>query len=266
MKFDLHVHSEKSKDSSLSPDDLYTAAKRAGLSGVAVTDHNLYLDYPQLEDLIIIPAAEYSTDCGHLLVYFLKEPLENTLSKNELGIYPWRQVIDAAHAQGAIVFLAHPFSPKIFRDIDTWKAVDGVEIYNSRVEHSRIKDANLSAQTTCLLLGKPFSAGSDAHFAGEIGRAFWECDDFDLTGMTRTEAQDAIKQKLMSGTGVVFCGAASPFYRVRSHYITAVKERKPMKLIRVFALLIYTAFISLLGLTGIAPTIKSGYLDGWSKN
>lgn len=265
MKFDLHVHSEKSKDSSLSPDKLYSAAKRAGLSGVAITDHNIFLDYPQLNDLIIIPAAEYSTDCGHMLVYFLKEPLENTLSKDELGRYSWRQVIDAAHAQGAVVFLAHPFSPNIFRDIDTWKAVDGAEVYNSRVEYSRIKDANLSAQTTCLLLGKPFSAGSDAHFAGEIGRAYWECDDFDLTGMTRAETLDAIKQKLMSGTGTVFCGAASPFYRVRSRFITAVKERKPTKLIRVFALLIYTAFTSLLRVIGIVPGIRSGYLDGWSK-
>jgi predicted metal-dependent phosphoesterase TrpH len=263
MKFDLHVHTVKSKDSALTPDGLYSAAKREGLAGVAVTDHNIFLEYPQLEDLIIIPACEYSTDGGHLLVYFLKNPIEKELTQNEKGQYSWREVIDAAHAQDAIVFIAHPFSPGIFRDIELWKALDGIEIYNARAEHSRIKDANFSAQTTCLTLDKPFSAGSDAHFAGEVGRAYWECGDFDIKDLNRSQVLGIIREKLMAGDGVVYAGTASPYYKVLSRYLSAIAGRSPVKLLRAAALFVYTAFISIMRFIGFLPGLKAGYLEDW---
>ena len=40
MKFDLHVHSEHSKDSNSSHRDIIEVARRRGLDGFAICDHD----------------------------------------------------------------------------------------------------------------------------------------------------------------------------------------------------------------------------------
>lgn len=211
MKFDLHVHSCRSVDSRASFEDIYAAARARGLSGLAICDHNVFAPPPPCPDLILIPGCEYSTTAGHMLTLFLQKPLEKQLSRDSRGLFAWRDVVDAAHAQGALVFLAHPYAPKVSRTREVWQAVDGIEVFNARIEHSRVQGANLDAQSTCLLMKKPFSAGSDAHFPGEVGRTYWECDaEPTLAG---------VKAALLSGSGRVFAGTASPFYRPMSQWI-----------------------------------------------
>lgn len=215
MKFDLHVHTENSIDSKASLASLCAAARKRGLSGFAVCDHNVFTHIPECDDLIIIPACEYSTDAGHMLTFFLKDELD--VARNSNGKYPWREIVDAAKAQGALVFLAHPYSPKVKRDREVWQAIDGIEVFNARIEHSRIKDANIDAQTTCMLMKKPFSAGGDAHFPGEIGHTFWECDC--------EPTLPAIKEALKNGEGRVFAGVANPLYQPMSQWIKMRKQR-----------------------------------------
>jgi len=43
MKYDLHIHSKYSHDSLLSPDNILKVARKRGLGGIAVTDHNTIL-------------------------------------------------------------------------------------------------------------------------------------------------------------------------------------------------------------------------------
>lgn len=227
MKFDLHVHSKNSIDSNAQFEDIYAAAKHRGLSGIAICDHNHFQVPPHCDDLFIIPACEYSTTAGHMLTYFLKSPLESILEQTEDGKYHWKQVIEAAHTQGALVFLAHPYAPEIKRPREVWQAVDGIEVYNGRIEHSHVKDANRNAQTTCLLLDKSFSAGSDGHFPNEIGYTFWEC------GCEPTE--ESIKEALLSKAGRVHGGSARPFYRPMSQWI---KMRQTKNYKNIFKILI----------------------------
>ncbi|MEG2377463.1 MAG: PHP domain-containing protein, partial [Clostridia bacterium] len=103
MKFDLHVHSCRSIDSRADFVDIYSAAKRRGLAGLAICDHNHFSPPPPCDGLLIIPACEYSTTAGHLLTFFLRSPLENIIPKNDDGLFPWREIVDAAHAQNALV-------------------------------------------------------------------------------------------------------------------------------------------------------------------
>ena len=79
LKADLHVHTEHSPDSRTSLPDAITAAKRAGMDFLAVTDHDVppvdeVFSQPEREGVLLIPGVEYSTDKGHLLGLFLTVP------------------------------------------------------------------------------------------------------------------------------------------------------------------------------------------------
>lgn len=236
MKFDLHVHSLRSIDSRAEFEKIYAAAKQRGLSGLAICDHNTFTVPPACPDLLIIPSCEYSTTAGHMLTFFLQEALETKLSRDQSGRFHWREIVDAAHAQGALVFLAHPYAPKIERDREVWQAVDGIEVFNARIEHSHTKDANADAQSTCLLMKKPFSAGGDAHFPAEIGRTYWECD--------AEPTLDAVKSALLSGNGRVFADTASPIYRPMSQWVKMRKTRNYRAIPKIIMRFLYACLRS----------------------
>ncbi|HEV51558.1 MAG TPA: PHP domain-containing protein, partial [Thermoprotei archaeon] len=68
--FDLHVHTVFSEDSVNEPQHIIAFAKRKGLSGFAVTDHNTTKGIAAFKDekeLIVVPGVEISTAVGHLL-------------------------------------------------------------------------------------------------------------------------------------------------------------------------------------------------------
>lgn len=215
MKFDLHVHSENSVDSKQSIDEMIRGMKRAGIDGVAICDHNRFTRPPEVPGFTFIPAAEYSTDAGHILTYFLTEPIEDKLVANEKGRYSWRQVVSEAHSQGALCFVAHPYAPYFDRDDDFWKMIDGIEVFNARAELSSRKGANVDAQSTCILNKKPYSCGSDAHFFREIGSTYFEFEG---------DLRDALIHK----RGKVFASCASPLWRPMSHYLK-LREKKLYK-------------------------------------
>ncbi|MEG2939591.1 MAG: PHP-associated domain-containing protein, partial [Oscillospiraceae bacterium] len=146
-----------------------------------------------------------------MITFFLRSPLENIISKNDDGLFPWREIVEAAHAQNALVFLAHPYAPARERPRDLWQELDGIEVYNARIAHSRIEHANDDARSTCLLLNKPYSAGSDGHFAGEVGAAFieLECEN----------TLSSVRAALLSKTARVYGGAACSLYRPASQWI-----------------------------------------------
>ncbi len=208
MKFDLHVHTDISYDSYMSYDELIKAAKARGLSGVAVTNHNTFRSAPMQNELYFIPAAEFSTDVGHLLVYFLKDDINHRLPRDDSGRFYWRDVCKSAHDQGALVFLAHPFSPKKIRPDSLFSEIDGIEICNSRAVHSRIHGANEKAIQLSKDKNKPFSAGSDAHCPDEVGTSYWECDLPD-SAMNSPDFEEKLRRELLSGNGRVFAGCAS---------------------------------------------------------
>ena len=255
MKFDLHVHSNLSYDAKMTSDEIVTAAKNAGLSGVAICDHNAFHLHRQRENFYIIQSCEFSTDAGHLIVYFQKEHINEALSRDECGRFYWRDICKAAHDQGALVFLAHPYAPLRPRSDVLFKEIDGIEIFNSRVVHSRRTYANENAIKLCKRLGKPFCAGSDAHSPTEIGTTFWECD-LPEEAMGDPDFEERLKAELLASRGRVFAGCASPFEVLRCKRYMYRVEGLYGRLLKSYLALIIYFFKSLSG-----KKFKSHYID-----
>ncbi len=240
MKFDLHVHTLNSHDSSMSADELIDAAIAAGLSGVAICDHNSFRQHHGRDNFFIIPACEYSTDIGHLLVYFMKKKINASLARDDAGRYFWRDVCKAAHEQGALVFLAHPFSPAHNHPAELFEQIDGVEVFNSRVVHSRITDANSRALKLCKSLDLPFSAGSDAHCPEEVGTTFWECN-LPEAELSAPDFSEKLKAAILGRKGRVYAGAADIYDVLRCKRRAYINLRMNSKLLKNLLQHIYVA-------------------------
>ena len=162
MKFDLHIHSKYSYDSFLSPVRIIKVAKRKGLHGVAITDHNTIkggieaLKINEDEDFQVIVGAEIRTEYGDIIGLFLED--EITTNKFE-------EVIEEIKSQGGLSVLAHPYRQYKFPE-EIIDKVDLVEVFNAR---SRKAD-NERAYELAKKFKKPQTAGSDAHLVFEIGR------------------------------------------------------------------------------------------------
>ena len=171
MILDLHTHTCRSLDSRIRPEKVQEIARRAGLSGIAVTDHDTLqgaLDVraavsdPQF---LVIPGAEYRTDCGDVIALYI----ERDIVAREA-----HRVIAEIHEQGGLALLPHPYHAHS----DTERlatACDLIETWNARIS----REMNEQARELAVKLGKPGYAGSDAHFAFEVGtcRVITQSDD-----------------------------------------------------------------------------------------
>jgi len=86
------------------------------------------------------------------------------------------EVVDALKSQDAIVVLPHPFDRyrKIFPDGELCELavkVDAVEVFNPRIF---FKELNDKAKAFAEEYGLAQTAGSDAHVAWEVGKAYTE--------------------------------------------------------------------------------------------
>jgi hypothetical protein len=178
---DLHVHTSwNSADSNLSPLALILEAKRLGLDGVVVTEHDRCWDrFAARElavehDFLFLRGMEVSTDLGHILVYGLDEYVSGIRRAEKL-----RQVVDDA---GAVMVAAHPFRRIFTRDFrhgqegsphtldeaaerPLFTLTDGIEVCNG----GSIDRENKLALEVCDYLGQAPTGGSDAHSDHGIG-------------------------------------------------------------------------------------------------
>ena len=104
LTLDFHVHSDASFDGRMSVRQIALLAKARGIDGVAICDHDVVYTGPtEVEGVLIIPGAEFSTEYGHLLGLFLTAPIQYTT---------WKETVQAIHDQGGITVLAHPYQNK----------------------------------------------------------------------------------------------------------------------------------------------------------
>jgi len=206
MKFDLHIHSKYSYDSFLSPERIIKVAKRKGLHGVAITDHNTIkggieaLKINEDEDFQVIVGAEIRTEYGDIIGLFLED--EITTNKFE-------EVIEEIKSQGGLSVLAHPYRQYKFPE-EIIDKVDLVEVFNAR---SKKRD-NRRALHLAAKYNKPVIAGSDAHLPFEIGR-----------GSTIVPAQVDFKNAIIDGLTQVE-GCESNFYLVHAMSFAIEKFKK----------------------------------------
>ena len=168
---DLHVHSNYSKDSLITPTDLVYYAKKNGLNAVAVTDHNQIegsLKIARETDFLIVPGMEVSSADGHIVALGLKELIPRGLSAQE--------TVDRIHRAGGIAIAVHPyawFKGSLTSHVEEAK-FDAVETLNaSAFPFNRNKrKATEIAQKLCL----PCVGGTDAHYGPTIGYGYTSID------------------------------------------------------------------------------------------
>jgi hypothetical protein len=124
----LHVHTNASCGSG-SLSDVIAAAKKAALSFLAVTDHNVAMSRAAVEaadppEFAVIDGEEVSTSSGHYLALGITDAWQRGKS------YDARSLMAATRAAGAVNFIAHPYGLREkWRD---WSVsdYDGMEIFN----------------------------------------------------------------------------------------------------------------------------------------
>ena len=103
LKIDLHVHTCYSYDSLITPEELVFYAKKCGLDGVAIADHDRIdgaLKIAKETDFPIIPGIEVSSLNGHVVGLNLQEPIPKKLSVSE--------TVDKIHEKGGLAVACHP--------------------------------------------------------------------------------------------------------------------------------------------------------------
>lgn len=177
MRLDLHVHTNSSPDSRMTPADIIRAVQQRGLDGVAVTDHNAMEGALALQaeaPFTVIVGEEIKTTEGEIIGLFLRSPVPKGLSPEE--------TIAAIREQDGIVYVPHPLDrvrrSAIGRRVLERIAgqVDALEVINSRV---LFPHENAAARQLAQQYGLAMGAGSDAHTSIEIGRAYVEVEPFD---------------------------------------------------------------------------------------
>ena len=167
LRFDLHVHSDYSKDGMSSVEKILKAAAARGLDGVAITDHDtaaggryaLEVVDKVAPGLLVIPGEEVTTRSGHLIVLGITRDIPGGMSVAD--------TIAEARRQGGIVVVPHPYNrPRHGMPIP--KGADAAEVYNSRYI---LGVHNRRATARARKLGLPEVAGSDAHQASLVGNA-----------------------------------------------------------------------------------------------
>jgi hypothetical protein len=105
---DMHVHTVRgASDSSLTPEELIGVARRVGLTGINICEHDRVWGVRQIEEfrrqsgLFVSRGMEVSTDMGHMIVIGLDSYVPGIRKATEL-----RRVVDES---GGFMIVAHPF-------------------------------------------------------------------------------------------------------------------------------------------------------------
>ena len=197
---ELHSHTSYSKDCLVTPAQFVAACRRKGIDRVAITDHNAVegaLAAKKLAPDLVIVGEEIKTDCGEIIVYFLRELVPPGL--------PVREAIARVREQGGIVGVSHPCdryrreAMGAERLLPIIGLVDALEVFNARCIQSADNDC---ARALAQEHGRLMFAGSDAHTTFELGRATVRMPPFDspqafLAGLAQAEINARLSSPLV---------------------------------------------------------------------
>jgi predicted metal-dependent phosphoesterase TrpH len=193
MKLDLHIHSRHSRDASGSPKEILGRCRKAGLDGIAITDHNAIdgsleaFSVARAEGLVVVRGVEVSAIEGHLLAYGVGELIPKGLSVAE--------TIDKIHSAGGVCVAAHPkrFPSGIGLGLARSGKFDAIEIINS----GSSARSNRLARRVAEQKGCAVTAGSDAHALDQVGRAYTIVD----VASSEDDVVEAIRKGLTRAGG-----------------------------------------------------------------
>ena len=177
LRVEFHCHTNASKDSLVTPQELVETCRRKGIDRVVVTDHNSIsgaLAAQVLDPELVIVGEEIMTTQGEILAAYVREEIPRGLTPVE--------TIRRLREQGAFISVSHPFDQ--FRS-GGWKEadlleilplVDAIEVYNSRCFLPRF---NREAHRFAEKHNVAGTVGSDAHTALELGRSVLLLEQFE---------------------------------------------------------------------------------------
>ena len=176
LRADLHVHTCYSSDCCTPLERVVNCCLNVGINCLAVADHYTIAGALKLKEIApfkVIVAEEILTSAGEIMGLFLTEAIPKGLSPEE--------TIARIRSQGGLVGIPHPFgrsplqnSNKLLSE-EILSQVDIIEVFNSR---SPFSSSSTKAWRLVKEHGLAAGAGSDAHTAGEIGRAYVEMPEF----------------------------------------------------------------------------------------
>ena len=178
MRIDLHIHTyPRSSCSSIEPAALIQEAKRIGLDGICLTEHQSLWPPGEVEKLArdggirIFRGNEITTDQGDILVFGYEEHVQ--------GIVTIQELYERVAAAGGYMIAAHPFRGFLVFGIGqlqmnvehasqrrVFQYVNALEIRNGKVTEQE----NEMARQVAEKLDMHGVAGSDAHLIDEVGK------------------------------------------------------------------------------------------------
>lgn len=176
LKTLIHLHTDYSYDSDITPSQLAVFAESNGFDCIAVTDHDTIdgaLHLRSLTDLRVIVGEEVSTLEGHLIGLFLKETVEPGMSARETAL--------AIKDQGGLVLAPHPFNRVFGCGLGevAWSIaglLDAVEVNNAQ---NLLSSPDRLARNFANRVGLPGFVGADSHRVSSIAPCFQLMPAFD---------------------------------------------------------------------------------------
>jgi predicted metal-dependent phosphoesterase TrpH len=212
VRIDPHVHSEGSYDSSEPVEVILEQAAEVGLDAVAITDHDTIAESRRAADLaadyglVGIPGVEVSTERGHLLALGIDElpPVGDSLGST----------VETIRESGGAAVVPHPFQRSRHgirkRHLSD---CDALEVYNAWLFTGY---RNRRARRFAARHDYPGVAGSDAHSANWVGRAYTEVEIDGVGSIQQVEADDIVHALRQEPADIH--GRHAPIHRSAYHY------------------------------------------------
>lgn len=167
MKVDLHLHDNKySTDSHISIEEIVREAKKKGLDGIALTNHenpDVVKEIDELVekyDFVIFPGVEYLTKDGDIVAFGIDKLPEEQMSAQEF--------IEYVDKFGGTCTAAHPYRTNnrgLEDKLYTVKGLTAIEGYNGSTSDYH----NGLAVKAGKELGIQVIGSSDAHVVEKVG-------------------------------------------------------------------------------------------------
>ncbi|MFH1836053.1 MAG: CehA/McbA family metallohydrolase [Methanobacteriota archaeon] len=193
MIFDIHVHTN-AVDGKNTPREVVEQARKIGLDGIAIVDHNEVRGSIEAQKLAgtgftVVPGIEFSTTGGHIICLGSVDVPEKYLGvtyKREKYAAP-EEILDLIKDIGGIAIAAHPYDKirKGVGDVVYDLSFDAIEVKNGHTLLNTKNPLQVADE-----LGLPKVGGSDAHNINEIGNI---CIEFEGEDVIEAIRENSVK-------------------------------------------------------------------------
>ncbi|MBZ9572176.1 PHP domain-containing protein [Patescibacteria group bacterium] len=224
MKADLHLHTNFSYDGLSSPREIVNSAISRKIDCICICDHGEIrgaveaLRFASSKPILIIPGIEVKSKEGDILGLNVKKIIEDGLSAKE--------TIERIIKEGGMAVICHPFGWWLsfrgiekFQDFFQEKGV-AIEVFNASL---LFNSSNKKALQFSEKLNLPFIAGSDAHSADFVGKAYLQIPGNNLS---IKEVLEEIRKRNVK----VFSEKISSYEKIVDHFKRNLAKIKHLKI------------------------------------